>query len=627
MGAEIELEMIATAQHASAPDDFTVSGRQFAVWLVAIVLLAAFLRIVYPAADAPWRPPAGVTWHDEGAWVHNARNKALFGEWEADRWNPMFIAPVFTGLEYLSFKSFGVGFRQARLVSEVAGVLAVLALGFGVARISNHLAGLVAAAILATTFVTITFDRAALMEATMVAFLVLSWCAYACAREQPVLGLASGLLAVLAFFTKASAVCFVAALGLAAMLDASGWCRKNVTQSESAGEDRRVGLLALGGLALGGLIALAVFVGPNWTEYRFYNWQVSVTRKPSYTVGAIVDRASWFPIIHDFFTRLWLVTVLALFGGLGLVPRFRRLVAGQRLLLMWIALGILELILHDDGNERRFVLLIPPLVALAGIMLTAERRVVSTDIASIPLKRVLVWSPVLLFVFYTVCGALLRLAWIYEVRPGVRMSAATATILAVVVLASWPRAPRWLARDRWSARAGLMVALLVVAGNLIQFAQWAAGRTYKNYDASVAIGQWLPPGTLVHGKLANGLALENGIRPLFVGRGFGNYEDRTARRRRALPLDVYQPENRIRGSGDHRRARGISGLADCPGVRCRRNGGRARSSGPDRQIPERPRGDCGRCASLTTRRSRRTPTCVFDRNTTTRCSSITAAPR
>ena len=39
----------------------------------------------------------------------------------------------------------------------------------------------------------------------------------------------------------------------------------------------------------------------------------------------------------------------------------------------------------------------------------------------------------------------------------------------------------------------------------------------------------LPPGTLVHGKLANGLALESRIRPVFVGRDFGNYEDRFRR--------------------------------------------------------------------------------------------------
>ena len=55
------------------------------------------------------------------------------------------------------------------------------------------------------------------------------------------------------------------------------------------------------------------------------------------------------------------------------------------------------------------------------------------------------------------------------------------------------------------------------------------GRSYKNYDASVELGKTLPPDTLVQGKLANGLALENRIRPIFVGRGFGNYEDRKTR--------------------------------------------------------------------------------------------------
>ncbi len=33
----------------------------------------------------------------------------------------------------------------------------------------------------------------------------------------------------------------------------------------------------------------------------------------------------------------------------------------------------------------------------------------------------------------------------------------------------------------------------------------------------------------MHGKLANGLSLENEIKPVFVGRGFGNYEDRKRR--------------------------------------------------------------------------------------------------
>ena len=70
---------------------------------------------------------------------------------------------------------------------------------------------------------------------------------------------------------------------------------------------------------------------------------------------------------------------------------------------------------------------------------------------------------------------------------------------------------------------------MLAVGGLLQFAQWASSRTYKNYQASIDVGRLLPPGTLVHGKLANGLALENRIRPVFVGDHFGNYADRLER--------------------------------------------------------------------------------------------------
>jgi hypothetical protein len=43
------------------------------------------------------------------------------------------------------------------------------------------------------------------------------------------------------------------------------------------------------------------------------------------------------------------------------------------------------------------------------------------------------------------------------------------------------------------------------------------------------LGRVMPAGTVVQGKLANGLALENRIRPLFIGHGFGNYSTRKDR--------------------------------------------------------------------------------------------------
>src|SRR4051812_45908398 len=174
--------VVATGRSAlSAPT--TMTAQRFALWLAIIAIAALTLRLIYPAADPPSHTTVGVVWHDEGAWVHNARNKALFGQWSQDQWNPMFIAPVFTGLEYLSFALFGVGVRQARLVSELTGFASVMLLALGVRRIATREAGLIAGALLATNYVYVMWNRAALMEASMVAFIVAAWYCYVRAQE------------------------------------------------------------------------------------------------------------------------------------------------------------------------------------------------------------------------------------------------------------------------------------------------------------------------------------------------------------------------------------------------------------------------------------------------------------
>ena len=73
-------------------------------------------------------------------------------------------------------------------------------------------------ALLATNYVYVMWNRVALMEGSMVAFMVASWYAYVRAQTQPLWGIAAAGFAVLAFFTKAAAVFFVAALGADALL-------------------------------------------------------------------------------------------------------------------------------------------------------------------------------------------------------------------------------------------------------------------------------------------------------------------------------------------------------------------------------------------------------------------------
>ena len=152
-------------------------------------------------------------------------------------------------------------------------------------------------------------------------------------------------------------------------------------------EARRAALWTLAGLAVAGGLFLLFFVLPYWQEFRFYNWQMSVTRKPTYGLHALVDRASWLPVVHDFFTRQWLITVAALAGCFGLLVRWRSASGPERLLGLWIVLGILEMIVHDVGNERRYIFLIPAFVVLAALVVVRDRRLVPEAAATLPRAR------------------------------------------------------------------------------------------------------------------------------------------------------------------------------------------------------------------------------------------------
>ncbi len=533
---------------------------RFAAALTAIVLLAAALRGVFPAADPPWRSTVGVVWHDEGAWTHNARNKALFGQWRQDEWNPVYIAPVFTALEYLSFRAFGVGVRQARLVSEAAGVLSVILLALGVRRLAGDRAGLLAGVLLAVNYVYVMYDRAAIMEALMAAFIVASWYCSTRAEREPRWGALAAVMATLAFFTKAAAAFYVGALGLVAVIrlmevwnagagrsraldlppkggshesEREDGSREREAAAGGARAQRAAALWTLAGLAISVGIIATVFVLPHWRDYQFYNWQMSVTRKPSYDVTSVLQRVTWFPILHDTFSRMWGVLCLGVFGAWGTLARWRRAADAERLLFLWVVVGALELLIHDDGNERRFVFFIPALIALGSVVLV-RGSLLPAEISRVSRRDVLILAPGILYSAYVLAGPLARLPFLEEVhahvlRHAVRLAAAGGAVLGLAVIAGWPRFASAASRRTWRPTVANALVLAFVAWNIAQFGEWAANRSYKNYEASRQLGRALPPETLVQGKLANGLSLENRIRPIFIGHGFGNYADRKNR--------------------------------------------------------------------------------------------------
>ena len=510
-----------------------IDARTYRWCLLIIAAVAILLRAIFPLADPPWLIPVGVVWHDEGAWTHNARNMALFGTWETDRWNPMYLAPVFNALEYASFRIFGVGLWQARLVSELLGFASVLLVAGAVRLAAGRTAGAMAGALTATNFMWVIWNRAALLETTMVVPMAAALYAYARAerakgRRAVLWGALAAAFAVAAFFSKAAAAFFLAAIfavAIAGLWDA--WRRHGEGPGSQDVVNAHWGVLL--GLTVSVAIAAAVFVIPYWTEFRFYNWQMSVTRKPSYTWEAFVDRASWLPVVHDFFTRQWMLLLLALGALFSTLARWQRATAVERLSVAWVLFGGAELIGHDVGNERRFVFLVPPLITLAAVVLGRDRRLLAPETASLRLRNLLAASPLIVFALYVLAGAIARVGFEPRISPGVRLGALAAVLMAVALAATWPRPARWMSGARWSLRASVLLLLVILVGDIAGFVQWAAGRTSYNYQAMRSVAEWLPPGTLVHGKLANGLALESRIKPVFIGRGFGNYDDRLQR--------------------------------------------------------------------------------------------------
>ena len=142
--------------------------------------------------------------------------------------------------------------------------------------------------------------------------------------------------------------------------------------------------------------------------------------------------------------------------------------------------------------------------------------------------------PAILYTAYVISGPIARLPFLAEVHAhvlhhAVRLAAAGGVVLGLAFAAAWPRLAAASSRRLWSPVVATALVAVFAAWNVAQFSDWAIHRTYENYEASLAIGRALPPGTLVQGKLANGLALDNAIRPIFIGHEFGNYVDRKQR--------------------------------------------------------------------------------------------------
>ena len=440
------------------------------------------------------------------------------------------------------------------------------------------------------------WNRAALMEASMVAFIVAAWYCYVRAQTQPLWGALAAACALLAFFTKAAAAFFIAAIGIEVVL--------LVPVADAAARSRPAAERLSPRLA--GLVVVrrsrARFLCRSALDgLPFYNWQMSVTRKPSYDARSLLNRVTWFPIVHDIFTRLWFLVVVGMVARSGFARAMARAAAaGAAARHVGRSRRIRAARCTTSANERRFIFFIPALVALTALVLGRDRRLLPTGHPEHRRRPAALAAPVrLLCGVYRRrrAGAAHRAVRAGTRRPPERCAGAGVHGSRLCHLAG--RLTKFLAGRQWTAAAAIAVAALVCAGQLVQFGQWAAGRTYKNYLAMVELGRILPPGTLVHGKLANGLSLENRIKPDLRRPRIRKLRRPEASRRCAVYFDLRCAIRRVRRTSDSRRVRRLPESHHHQDVRRRRNH-RSRPGCPDRQV----RGDARRQAGQAGRSER-----------------------
>src|SRR5512140_1290330 len=102
-----------------------MSGPRGWVLFAILLLLSIALRLFSLDSDPP-RPITGGPSPNEGLYVANARNEVVEGHWKLDDWNSTVIQPLGSALTAFVFRYAGTGLKQARLLSVVLSLCALV---------------------------------------------------------------------------------------------------------------------------------------------------------------------------------------------------------------------------------------------------------------------------------------------------------------------------------------------------------------------------------------------------------------------------------------------------------------------------------------------------------------------
>jgi len=342
-------------------------------FILGLFLMFLFIRVIYLDADPCFLKRFGDV-GDEGYWVHNARNAILFGRWMIDDYQALATGPLFSVMVYTSFKLFGVGLFQARLVSAIAGWLTLVLLYFFIKDAWSKKAAVITVLILGFNNAFLMYNRLGLVESSMIIFLVATlylW--YKGNNNWNGFYVLSGVTFALAILTKLTAVYFAPAIIILWIFEHA---RKTLKKKHA--------IHFVVGATVPLLSHILFFVIPHWDKlYPFLS--AASEGKTILTLPFDIARVPF-----NYFLGLPSVFLLLLPVILYLIKEASKIDYGLKstytnitksiqamnfieiAALSWIIGGVLGVILGDQSDRRFVMFIIPITILFTKILLNAS---------------------------------------------------------------------------------------------------------------------------------------------------------------------------------------------------------------------------------------------------------------
>ena len=477
--------------------------------LFSLFLILFLIRFVHLTADPPYDlSTSGGPYGDPGGYSFNARNKTLFGSWEVDNFNMMYLSFPPHSVTYLVFRLLGIGFAQQNLVPVLFSFASLIFFFLIIRERLGNILALIGTGLLGFNYLFLMYSRIANRVMPPIFFILLGIYLLQKGKKKPLWLIGAGMSLFLALISK-SVVFFAVGAVLAGYLV---YVLLNTSIKEIA---KRLSLLLVG--------ALLPFI--PWLFFLYIPHRDFINSFSQLNVQYLIPPKSLSLILKYFWTRpqilLHEMPVIFLLAALfSLMLLYRAVHASKKVLLVdwiflfWFFAGFFYYAVIQQRVTRHYIPQIVPLVFLA--ILLAHHLFTNLNFERPRKHRLLYGLLVFLWMLFPVSMLMKAITKefprLFRGQIGLNLSllilSLLMTLLLFLFLKFWTKKEKFLPAPSFKI---ILLILLLSASMIFQVSKymgWALNPQFQLKEASQDFGKAFDKATLA-GLWAPAVCLEN----------------------------------------------------------------------------------------------------------------------